>query len=87
MSITLAPLLEQLVNDKVRSGAYRSPEEVLHEALHLLDERERRLSALRADIQLGLDLAEQGDVAPLDMEALIGALRAKHETTNPAKHG
>ncbi|MFA6019951.1 MAG: type II toxin-antitoxin system ParD family antitoxin, partial [Rhodospirillales bacterium] len=62
-------------------------DEVLQEALHLLDERERKLSALRADIQLGLDQAEQGDAAPLDMEALIGNLRAKHAAASLAKNG
>jgi antitoxin ParD1/3/4 len=87
MSITLVPRHEKLVQDKVRSGAYRSPEEVLQEALHLLDERERRLSALREDIQLGLDQAEQGEIEPLDMEALIDKLRAKHTGVSPAKNG
>lgn len=87
MSITLAPQLEQLVNDKVRSGAYRSPEEVLGEALRLLDERERKLSALRADIHLGLDQVAQGDVSSLNIEALLETLRAKRAAANPARHG
>lgn len=62
MSITLAPQIEKRVQDKVKSGAYRSPDEVLEEALRLLDDRERKFAALRADIQVGLDQAGRGEV-------------------------
>ena len=83
MSITLPPNLEKRVQEKVDSGAFRSADEVIQAGLGLLDERERKLAALRADLQVGIDQIERGEVAPLDMEALIDELRAKHGT--PAK--
>lgn len=79
MSITLKPDLEKLVQEKVRSGAYRSPEEVIQASLSLLDSRDRKLAALRADLQVGIDQLDRGEVAGLDMEALIDELKAQHK--------
>ena len=55
MSITLKPELEKRVQEKVRSGAYRSPEEVILAGLSLLENRDQKLEALRADLQIGID--------------------------------
>lgn len=82
-SITLPPQLEDRIIQKVLSGAYRSPDEVLIESLRLLDERDHKLAALRSDIQIGIDQADRGEVTQLDMKALIGKLRAKHEKQTP----
>jgi len=76
MSITLTPELEKLVEDKVKSGAYRSSDEVLAEALHMLDERQRKIEALRADLQIGLDQAERGEVVEGDF--VFTELRKKY---------
>ena len=84
MSITLTPQLEKLVQDRVKSGAFRSSDEVLEVALRMLDERERKREALCADLQVGLDQAERGEVAPLDMKALIERFSAKHAEKSPA---
>jgi antitoxin ParD1/3/4 len=49
MNVSLRPDLERLVNEKVQSGEYGSPDEVLVRALELLkehDEAERRLEVL-----------------------------------------
>ncbi len=71
MNISLTPQLEELVKKKVESGLYGSASEVMHEALRLLDERDRlhamRLEELRAEIQKGLD---SGEPTPLDFEAI-----------------
>jgi antitoxin ParD1/3/4 len=48
MNVSLTPELEQLVQDKVRSGRYNSASEVVREALRLLEERDR-LRELRAE--------------------------------------
>lgn len=40
MTISLSPKLEKLVHDKVASGQYESAEEVVAEALQLLQERD-----------------------------------------------
>jgi antitoxin ParD1/3/4 len=47
MNVSLTPELEQLVQEKVRSGRYLSASEVVREALRLLEERDR-LRELRA---------------------------------------
>jgi antitoxin ParD1/3/4 len=76
MSITLTLELEKLVEDKVKSGAYRSPNEVLKEALHMLDERQRKIEALRADLQTGLDQIERGEV--VEGSVVFTELRKKY---------
>ena len=40
MNVSLTPELEDLVNQKVRSGRYRSASEVVREALRLFEERD-----------------------------------------------
>ena len=42
MNVSLTPELEDLVNQKVRSGRYRSASEVVREALRLFEERDLR---------------------------------------------
>jgi antitoxin ParD1/3/4 len=49
VNFSLRPDLEKLVNEKVQTGQYRSPDDVLNAALDLLrerDEAERRLEQL-----------------------------------------
>ncbi|KJU83629.1 putative addiction module antidote protein [Candidatus Magnetobacterium bavaricum] len=71
MNISLTPQLEELVKAKVASGLYGSANEVLCEALRLLEERDRikslRIEELRVEIKKGLD---SGEPTPLDMEAI-----------------
>lgn len=70
MNVSLTPELEQLIDTKVASGMYHSASEVVRDALRLLVERdelrERRLQALRNDVQAGLDQLENGEVVSGD---------------------
>jgi antitoxin ParD1/3/4 len=52
MNVSLTPELEQLVNEKVRSGLYQTASEVVREALRLLKLRDDE--ARRADVRAGL---------------------------------
>ena len=52
MNVSLTPELEELVNEKVRSGLYQTASEVVREALRLL--RQRDLETRRADQAAGL---------------------------------
>jgi antitoxin ParD1/3/4 len=74
MEFAVSPDLERLVREKVESGHYGSTDEVLREALQLLDDRDRlrawKLEELRKDVALGIQQAEQGLVEPLDMDAI-----------------
>jgi antitoxin ParD1/3/4 len=64
MDVTLTPQLAALVRQKVEAGLYHSVSEVVHEALRLLDERNRHLQWLRAELQIGLDQEARGEVVP-----------------------
>ena len=59
MNISLTPELEQMVDDKVKSGRYASASEVIREGLRLLEEQEQikqqRLSEVRRKIDRGID--------------------------------
>ncbi len=71
MNVSLTPELEQLVSDKVKSGLYNSASEVVREALRLLKEQDAlkayRLGELRREIAVGIEQANRGEVAPLDI--------------------
>ena len=64
MNVSLTPELENIVDEKVKSGHYKSASEVLREGLRLLQQRdemrEAKLNALRAEIQKGIDDLEAG---------------------------
>lgn len=66
MNIGLSKELEQLINDKVKSGRYLSASEVVGEALRLLDERDRvqeaRRAELKAKIREGIEASERGEM-------------------------
>ena len=65
MGISLEPELEEIINQKVASGLYASAEEVVQQALKLLqerdDDRNQPLEDLRGKIQLGLDSLKRGE--------------------------
>ena len=52
MNVSLTPELEDLVDEKVRSGLYQTASEVVREALRLLKLRDDE--ARRADVRAGL---------------------------------
>ena len=60
MNVSLTPELEQLVNDKVKSGDYQTASEVVREALRLLKERDQERLSLRADVQAGFAQRARG---------------------------
>ena len=60
MTITLTDELEALINAKVRSGAYKSADEVVMESLRLLKAKEDGMDALRREIMRGINDIEQG---------------------------
>ncbi len=68
MNISLTRELEQLVQDKVRTGMYLSASEVVREGLRLLEERDSlrraQLMSLRKKIALGLAQLDRGHGIP-----------------------
>ncbi len=73
MNVPLNTEQERLIREKVESGLYGSPGEVISIALRLLDERDRKLEALRRDVQEGL---ASGIAGPFD-EAAVERIIAK----------
>jgi len=70
MATSLPSDLAQFVEREIASGKYQSEAEVICEALRILRERERRLEALRKDVQAGLEQVDRGEGAPLDAESI-----------------
>ena len=60
MTITLTDELEELINEKVRSGAYKSADEVVMASLRLLKAKEEGMDALRLEIMRGVEDVRQG---------------------------
>jgi antitoxin ParD1/3/4 len=62
ISADLGTTLETYVEALVEKGRYGSKSEVIREGIRLVQERETRLAALHAAIQVGIDAANAGDV-------------------------
>lgn len=61
MTITLTHDLEEMVNEKVNGGAYKTADEVIRASLRLLQAREEGLEALRNEILLGVAQSRRAD--------------------------
>ena len=66
MQVILNPELERIVQDRIHSGQYRTPEEVIREALTVLSDRDRLWQERRAERQqqlaVGLEQADRGEL-------------------------
>ncbi len=88
MNVSLTPELEQLVNDKVKSGFYQTASEVVREALRLLNERDRERERLRADVQAGFDQLSRGQGSTCDKatgRALAERIKAEGRSARSKK--
>ena len=88
MSMAISGDLERLGAEKVASGHYSSPDEVVREALSLLDERDGAgtgdLEELRAMIRVGDEPAERGELVdgPTAFEAIRRKIRSRIESAH-----
>jgi antitoxin ParD1/3/4 len=80
MDLHLSGDLERLVREKVDRGLYRSADEVISEALHVLDERDQGLDArattFREEIEKRL---ASGPATPLDFDEIRQRIRGEVE--------
>jgi putative addiction module CopG family antidote len=69
MTVELKPSVEALVERRIRSGAYSSPEEVIERALEVLDAEEERLKGdeIGPAIQEGWDEAQRGELTDAEV--------------------
>jgi antitoxin ParD1/3/4 len=70
MEIVIPDELKSFVSSGVASGRFRSEDEAIREGLNLLKEREQKLDALRADLQLGIDQLDAGLKQRLDVDVI-----------------
>ncbi len=81
MTVALPSELEEIVNARIQSGQYQSPGEVVREGLRLLQEQEMlrqiKLEQLRKDLMVAVEQADRGEVAPLDVEAILAEGRKR----------
>ena len=70
MNVSLSTDLENFVNERVKSGAFKSESDVIAEALRALQEREAEIAEerewLRKELQIGIDQIRRGEVVSGD---------------------
>lgn len=76
ISADLGPVLEKYVDALVEKGRYNSKSEVIREGIRLVQEREARLAALDAALELGLNDIRNGRTSPA--EDVFARLEAKY---------
>ena len=78
MNVSLTPELEALVRRQVETGQYSSPDQVMREALQLLDERNRH-KRLNAALAVGDDEYRRGEAIPWTTDSLDELIRDADE--------
>ena len=77
MTYQLPPDVQQLVQDQLLAGPYKSADDVFRDALLVLRAFKSREEQLIADVQSGIAEADGGVARPLDVEALIDRCTAR----------
>ena len=78
LTVSLPPEVAAFVRERVESGRYHDANEVVGEALRLLDERDR-LERLRAEIAIGLEEDERGEVIEYTPDLMDRLMREAEE--------
>jgi antitoxin ParD1/3/4 len=80
MEVQLSKDLERLVQEKVESGQYSSPDEVISQALRALKERDHELDARTTAFQTEIvNRLASGPATPLDFSEVKRRIRAEVE--------
>ena len=80
MVVHLSSDLEQLVQQKLESGRYRSADEVVSSALWALDERDQELDAKASGFQAEIEQRlASGPATPMDFSVLKQRIREETE--------
>ncbi|MBW4594734.1 MAG: type II toxin-antitoxin system ParD family antitoxin [Brasilonema angustatum HA4187-MV1] len=75
MNISLKPEHEQFIQSQIQAGRYANAEDVMNEALKLMQAREQRLEELRQKIAVGKEQIARGEVT--DGEIVFAQLQDK----------
>ncbi len=80
MNFSIPPAMETFIRKQVKTGRYGNASEVVREGLRLLmhemETRQKKLVALRREIQKGID---SGPSRPLDIDDIIARARRHKE--------
>ena len=76
MHISLTPMFESKIKEKVNSGLYNNASEVVREALRFMDENQEivqqmKLNHLRQAVAIGAEQAEQGQFSSRSVQDII----------------
>lgn len=74
MAITLTNELEELIKEKLKSGAYKSADEMIAASLRLLEAREAGTEALRSEIMRGVEDIREGRFTAYATDAELDTL-------------
>ena len=81
MNVSLTPVLEKLIQKKVKSGAYNNASEVVREALRLLEEQDKikelKLQKLKAELQVGLDQLNNQQYSNKSLQSIAKSIKKK----------
>jgi antitoxin ParD1/3/4 len=79
MNVTLKSEQAELIQQQINSGKYQTPEEVIAEALQLLDRRDREyenwVEETRQKVDIAIEELRQGE--GIDGEVIIAQLKDK----------
>ena len=78
MQVNLTPELDRLVEEKVASGYYESPSEVVREALRLLFEEKPLLDWMRQEARRGFEQLDAGEFLDLTREDFLAQMHERH---------
>lgn len=74
MHLAISPELQRLIERRVRSGQYATPEDVLAAAMHSLDQEETRAEFISGELDHLLEEGEESGEL-LDGEEVLAELR------------
>ena len=85
MAKSLDPQLEAMLQEQVDAGLYSDTDEALEAAVRLLDERDRRLQWLRAELAIAEEQIELGELIDYTPELLEQITRESEESARLGK--
>lgn len=74
MHVSLTPVLEEQVRLRVESGLYNNASEVIRESLRLLVERDVMRQRLQAELDVGMEQLERGELVTITSKEQFMAL-------------
>jgi antitoxin ParD1/3/4 len=85
MNFTLKPEQQQFIEAELRTGRYTNPDEIIAEALRLLEKRNQYdlwLEEVRNKVDIGIEQIDRGE--GVDGESAIAQLKAKLQKSREA---